>query len=167
MQRSEEDKRIFTDLVDAYQMALLRLCHTLLRDRYLAEDAVQDTFLRVWRHMDQIREKENMKPWVFQIAVNRCRDMRRSAWLRHRREPLPENQTEAQAGIPEEAIALNMTIQQLPVKQREVILLYYYQQFTVEEVAGILHISHSSVSGRLKRGLEALAQALEGGNENE
>ena len=161
-QRDEERARQFSDLVSAHQTALLRLCHTLLRDRSLAEDAVQDTFLRVWQHMDQLREVSNPRAWIYRIAVNRCRDLRRSAWLRHIAGQIPESQPDPSAGIPVDALSLNLLIQRLPFRQREVILLYYYQNFTVQEIADILHLSHSAVSERLKRGLSGLAAGLKG-----
>lgn len=96
-QRDEARARQFTDLVSAHQTALLRLCHTLLRDRSLAEDAVQDTFLRVWQHIDQLREVSNPRAWLYRIAVNRCRDLRRSAWFRHIAGQIPESQPDPSA----------------------------------------------------------------------
>ena len=160
-QRGDEVRERFAELVSAHQVPLLRLCYTLLRSRELAEDAVQDTFLRVWQHRDQIGQTENVKAWIFRIGVNRCRDLRRSAWIRHMTGNVPEQQEDPSAGIPEDALMLNTMIQQLPFKQKEVILLYYYQRFTVEEIGAMLHISHSTVSGRLKRGLAGLAVQLE------
>jgi len=167
--RSVKDEELFENLVSTHQTALLRLCYTLLLDRSLAEEAVQDTFLRVWKHLDRIRDEDRYKAWIFQIAVNRCRDIRRSAWFRHRlsQKELPENRPDPASGVSEEDMALNIAIQQLPFKQKEVILLYFYQRFTLEEIADMLGISHASVSERKQRGLEALKKELKGETENE
>ena len=67
-----------------YSEAILRACRLLLSDRGQAEDAMQDTFLKAWRHMADYEKKhvENDKAWLLRIAANTCRDYRRSAWFR-------------------------------------------------------------------------------------
>ena len=158
-------EELFDRLVLEYQMPLKRLCIMYLRDVSLAEDAVQDTFLKVYRNLDQYREGCSMKTWIMKIGVNTCRDMLRSAWLRHRNRSVnpddlrlaaEENETD------EEAEALGRAILKLPVRYKDVILLYYYQGLTVNEIAEVLGITQPSVSNRLKRGRDKLKTALEG-----
>ena len=62
-------------LVDKYQVSLLKVCFTFLRDRSLAEDAVQETFIKVYQSLDSFQGNSSEKTWIFKIAMNTCRDM--------------------------------------------------------------------------------------------
>ena len=65
-----------------WEVPLLRTCYLLLRDTALAEDAVQETFLKAWRAKDGYRREAGEKTWLMRIAVNTCRDMLRGGWFR-------------------------------------------------------------------------------------
>lgn len=150
-------------LVLQYQQPLLRTCFLYLRDRTLAEDAVQETFLKAYRSLASFRGECSEKTWLMKIAMNTCCDLRRAHRLRSidpRRIPelLPQA---AEPFAPAEEELVTQVIQ-LPRKLREVILLYYYQDMTVTEIAVSLGISQSSVSGRLKRARGKLRTLLEG-----
>ena len=80
--RSSEEEEI-ARLVDIYQLSLLRLCFAYLHDQSLAEDAVQETFLKAYRKMGTFRKESSEKTWLSSIAINCCRDMRRGSWFRH------------------------------------------------------------------------------------
>lgn len=69
-------------LIDAYGDELLRLCLLYLGDRQLAEDAFQETMVKAWRALPDFRGESGAKTWLFHIAVNTCRDMLRSGWMR-------------------------------------------------------------------------------------
>ena len=68
---------------EQYQTELLRMCCLYLRDAELAKDAVQETYLKAYRALDSFRGECAEKTWLLRIAINTCRDMRRSAWFRH------------------------------------------------------------------------------------
>ena len=121
-------ERQFCDLVSTYQTALLRMCYLCLQDRALAEDAVQETFIKVWRSYGTYRGECSEKTWIMKIAVNTCRDMQRSWWSKHiNRRVTPDmlEMGEKNEEISEEAAVLSHEIALLPLKLREVILLYY------------------------------------------
>ncbi len=71
--------------LNACGQSVLRLCRASLGDAQLAEDALQETFLRVWQHRAKAAAfpEARTRAWIFRIAVNVCRDMKRSAWWRH------------------------------------------------------------------------------------
>ena len=136
----------------------------------LAEDAVQETFLKVYRSLPQFSGSCSTKTWIMKIGVNTCRDMLRSAWSRHHdRRIVPEElQIPAEERPqPEDADDLGQAILKLPVKYKDVILLYYYQDMSQDEIAEILQTSASTVSRRLKRAQDRLRDALKGGREDE
>ena len=162
MTSAERDEKL-RNLVTTYQTELLRLCFCCLQDRMLAEDAVQETFLKVYRRLDDLRPELNEKAWLYRIAVNCSRDIRRSSWFRRINRRVTPDLVPDPSGPPpsEEIIDLNRAIAKLSAGQREVILLRYYQGFSETEIAEILGRSQSSVAGRLKRAKEQLQALLE------
>ena len=158
--REEELNR----LVLLYERDLLRLCCMYLRDVALAQDAVQETFLKAYRTYGTFRRDCAERTWLMRIAVNTCKDMRRSAWHRYINRcvtlddlPLPAEEP----GL--EHIALTEAILQLPRKYMEVVVLHYYHGLNVKETALALEISSPAVTNRLKKAHAKLRWALEGG----
>ena len=70
-------------MVAQYEVALLRTCYMYLRDKGLAEDATQETFLKAYKALDTFRGESSEKTWLMRIAMNTCRDMKRNAWFRY------------------------------------------------------------------------------------
>ena len=153
----------FTELVNTYQLPLLRMCCLRLGDAELAKDAVQETFLKAYKALPSFRGECSLQSWLMRIAINTCRDMQRSWWHRHvNRKVIPEEMNAACEPVSDDAITVSQAIAALPVKLREVVLLYYYQNMQLDEIAQTLTISPSSVSGRLKRARNKLRIALKG-----
>ena len=157
--RDQEFERIVT----VYQEAILRMCYLHLKDRSLAEDAVQETFLKIYRSMTDFRGESHEKTWIMRIAINTCYDMNKSAWQRFMDKRItPDMMPETGAPVQQEEENLVMNIMALPPKLRQVFVLYYYQGMSTLEISQSLGIAQSSVSNRLKRGREKLRRALEG-----
>lgn len=157
------DPAQFTDLVNTYQLPLLRMCCLRLGDAELAKDAVQETFLKAYKALPSFRGECSLQSWLMRIAINTCRDMQRSWWHRHvNRNVIPEEMNAACDAVSDDAITVSQAIAALPVKLQEVVLLYYYQNMQLDEIAQTLLISPSSVSGRLKRARNKLRIALKG-----
>ena len=148
-------------IVSEYGSALTRICFLYLKDTYLAQDAVQDTFLKVYRNYTQFDASASEKTWVMRIAINVCKDYLRSAW--HRR----VNVVEALNEVPAEPDAhaddsLLLEVMRLKPRYKEVILLFYYQDMKISEIAKVLGAPESTVAVRLKRAREQLKKRLEG-----
>ena len=149
-------------LVEEHQTALLRLCYLMLKDAALAEDAVQETFWKAWRSMDNFRGESSEKTWLAHIAVNTCRDMKRGAWLRHTdRRVTPEMLPEAASSYTERDEAVTVAVLALPDKLREPITLYYYQDMTMQEIADALGVALSTVHARIQKAQNKLRMELE------
>jgi len=157
-------------MMDAYGTAVLNLCAMLLRDAHLAQDASQDTFVKAYKSLDGFRGdgETSERAWLMRIAVNTCRDYRRSAWWRltRRREPL-EELADVAAQTSEEERGVLAQVQRLPAKLREAVLLCYVEEMTAQEAAQALGIRRSSVYRRLDRAKRLLRISLEGGVEHE
>lgn len=153
---------IFERIVGQYQLPLLRMCYLHLHDKSLAEDAVQETFLKVYRSLDSFQGQCSEKTWIMKIAINTCRDLNRSGWSRFvSQEITPDMLPEPSTELEEHDEMLTLAVMNLPRKLREVILLYYYQDMSTIEISNSLGISQSSVSGRLKRAKDKLRKSIE------
>ncbi len=162
--KGPDTSKEFECLVQTYQTQMRRLCCMILKDTHLAEDAVQETFLKAYLGMNGFRQESSEKTWLTRIAVNTCRDLMRSRWFRHIDLSvdiayLPE---EASKSDPEDMALMDLVLR-LPLKQREVVLLYYYQNMTMQEISETLHIAVSNISRRLESARKALRRQLEGG----
>ena len=150
-------------LITQHQTSLLRLCYVQLQDQALAEDAVQETFLKAYKGFDSFRGDSSEKTWLTRIAVNTCRDFQRGGWFKHTdRRVTPDMLPVGTVQPDTEDLDLSLAVMKLPRKIREAILLYYYQDMSTEEIAETLDIAQSSVSNRLRRGREKLRKLLEG-----
>ena len=148
--------------MEQWEVPLLRTCYLLVKDVALAEDAVQDTFVKAWQAHDHFRGEASEKSWLMRIAVNTCRDLRRGKWFRHvdrqvRMEDLPEPAEPFQW----EDDTVTRAILALPDGLRQVVTLRYYQGFTVQEAADILKLSRRTVHYRLEKAERLLKESLE------
>ena len=144
-------------LMDRYEKDLLRMCCMYLRDMTMAEDAVQETFLKAYNALSSFRGDSSEKTWLYRIAVNVCNDMRRNAWYRFidKRIDLDRLQIPVEAQS-EESLALMTEIMRLPRKWMEVVLLYYYEDIRIPQIAEMLGVSQTMVSRCLKKARELL-----------
>lgn len=144
--RSELDR-----LMEQYGSTLLRMSALYLKDADLAQDAVQETFLKAYRRLSDYRGESSVKTWLTSICVNTCRDMLRTAWFRRNSrldmDELPEQP--AAFEFPDDTV-LN-EVMRLPAKYREVILLKYYEGLKLKEVASALGLSDGRVRSRLNK----------------
>lgn len=162
----DNPEEIISRLILHHEKDLLRLCCAYLKDVALAEDAVQETFLKAYRHLDTFRGDSSARTWLVRIAINVCKDMRRGAWFRMIRNAveLDAVQIASPEGNHEIRSALAAEIMRLPASCREVILLHYYEGFTQTEIADALHVSPAAVHRRLSKAYGMLRNALEGGD---
>lgn len=164
----QDAREVINQLMLAYGDRLLRLCALYLRDASLAQDAVQETFLRAFRSYGKYRGEAAAQTWLTSIAVNVCRDMLRSPWMRHtdrRADP---------ANLPEQAVpfvfpdsTVITEVMRLPVKYREAVLLRYYQGLKQAEIADALHLSVRAVRARLNKANALLRDRLKEWYEDE
>jgi len=143
-----------SEWLSQYGDLINRTCCLILGDRALAEDATQEVFIRAWKSMAQFRGDASPRTWLTKIAVNVCRNMRRTAWFRRNdRSVTPED---LPLSAPAEDRTLLLTVQQLPEKHRQIIVLKYYQGMSLDECAQVLGISRSAAHHRLQKALTQL-----------
>ncbi len=155
-------------LMELYGDRLLRLCCMYLNDEHLAQDAVQDTFVKIYRAPRSFDLPQAERNWVTRVAINTCKDYLRSAWKRHVTtvEQLPEVPAPQQPPA-DEAEELYQAVQALKPKYRQVVLLHYYEGLRVGEIAQILQTPQSTISIRLRRARQMLHGMLGGSDRDE
>lgn len=152
-------------LIDAYGTALSRVCYLYLRDVGLAEDAVQDTFIKAYQKLDEFSPQNEWseKAWLTRIAVNTCKDYRKSAWFQRVDRHIDPNNIPQVATMDREDRQILEDVMELPPKLKTAVLLYYYLDMKVEEIMSVLGISQSTVYQRLDRAQKKLRVRLERG----
>ena len=147
----EEIYRKYADRVFA---AAFSVC----RNQADADDVVQDTFIKYNASDDIFRDEEHMKAWLLRVAINRAKDIRTSFWRRNR--VSWEEYMEGHSFDEPEDGRLFEAVMKLPDKYRTVIHLYYYEEYSVGEIAGILHSRDGTIKSRLSRGRSLLKTML-------
>ena len=154
----EGDRDAFEEVVDRYGLQLLRTARLILRDQALAEDAIQETFLKAWQRIGSLRE-EDPGPWLTRIAMNESISTYRR---RHRFQALTERFGRLGAGkreVSSEArLDLAAALDQLKPEQRAAIALHYYQDLSVDDAARTLKIPVDTMKSRLKTALRRLRE---------
>jgi RNA polymerase sigma factor, sigma-70 family len=149
-------------IVSLYGTALLRMAFLYLKDMHLAEDAVQETFLRVLKYYDNYREEASEKTWIYRIAINICKDISAKSWWKRIDYDASYEQIEDCREQNGGDSTISVEIMKLPPKYKQVVLLYYYMGFSLKETGGILGISESAAAMRLSRAREQLKKSLKG-----
>ena len=147
----------FEAAYDAHSHAVFRLAMVYLGRHADAEDVTQEVFLRLLSRAPVFADGEHEKRWLLQVTANLCRDQLRGFW----RKRVTELEDTLPAAPPDELEALSAVLS-LPEKYKLPIHLYYYEGYSVAEVAEILRLGQSAVKMRLKRGRELLKLELEG-----
>lgn len=147
-------------LVDRYADLLVRIGKTWLNSTDDAMDVCQTVLIKLLEDPRTFPDRAQERAWVIRLAVNACKNWRKTAWFRHRA-PLEDSLCLA-VEDPEPEGGLLALVQSLPAKYREVIFLRYYEGYEVREIAVLLDRSPALVSTHLKRGKEKLRKLLGG-----
>jgi RNA polymerase sigma-70 factor, ECF subfamily len=152
------DRDAFEEVVDRYGLQLLRTARLILRDQALAEDAIQETFLKAWQRIGSLRD-EDPGPWLTRIAMNESISTYRR---RHRFQALTERfgrLVGAKHEVSSEArLDLAQALDKLTAEQRAAVALHYYQDLSVEETAKVLKVPVDTMKSRLKTALRRLRE---------
>ena len=152
----------FDRLYELYATDVLRVSYYYLGNRELAEDVTQDVFIKLLTNRPALEEGRE-KAWLLKVALNRCRDLWRSSWIKKvvlghpgfECFPAPD-----EIGQMADQFSLAEAVNRLKPEFKEVVLLFYYQGFSVTEIAEMLQIADGTVSSRLSRAREKLQKDL-------
>jgi RNA polymerase sigma-70 factor (ECF subfamily) len=163
------DQRAFAHLVDAYKVPVYNLCYRMLGNTGDAEDAAQETFVRLYTHLRSYNPQQKLSSWILAVASHYCIDRlrrRRIKWLSLDEVlPLPaaspdEAQPEDRLMERETCAEIRHLLQTLPAEDRLVIALRYWQDLSYEEIARVVGATESAVKSRLHRARRILADGV-------
>ena len=160
------DADAFRTLVEKYSRMLFVTAYLMTRDRGMAEDAVQSALVKMWQKLPSLRRNDSFKAWLARIVVNEVNRQRRK-----KRPPtvpidespeVPNDPPEMEAAIfhDEESRRLRQALDVLPSGQREAVVLRYFSDLTVPEVAAATGEREGTVKSRLSRALDRLGEVL-------
>jgi len=155
----------FEELMRAHEDRVFAVCLRMLRDREAALDAVQETFVTVFRKADRFAGKSAFSTWLYRVAVNTCHDLLRRA-KRRQTEPIPEGRDPADHATADLFAStdvrsdLQEALQELQVEFRSAVVLVDLEGLSIQDAADILGVPVGTVKSRVFRGRRILADAL-------
>lgn len=160
--------RLLEDAFARHQGELLGTLYYLVGNLEDARDALQEAFIKCWRNQEQLAEVQNLKAWVFRIALNTGRDIRETAWRRKRQGlPADEQSLPSQQLPPDEIVEhderlarLRQALGMLRPEEREIFLLRQNGDLTYEEIGDTLGLPSGTVKTRMRLALARLREAL-------
>ena len=152
-------------LIEEYGEYIYHLAYLYVKDKQLAEEITQDVFYTYSVKKDQFRGEASIKTYLTRIVINRSHDELRK--LKRRKVlqavlPFKSNERSAEQEVMKkyQGTSLKEIVWGLPIHYREIIILHYYEDFSVKEITELLRISENTVRTRLRRGRELLKQEL-------
>lgn len=147
------------ELMKKYQNNFYAVAFHVCKNAEDAEDVVQDTFIQYYTNKKDFEDEQHIRAWLIRVAINKAKNMNRTFW-RQNKQSL-EDYMETLTFETPESENLFETVMKLPDKYRIVIHLFYYEDYTIREIADILKISQSNVKVRLSRGRLLLKETLQ------
>ncbi len=146
------------ELIERYQGNLFVAAFQICKNREDAEDVVQDTFLQYHLSKKEYESEEHVRAWLLRVAINKAKNVNLTFWRRNKQSL--EDYMEDLTFEAKEDSDLFEAVLALPEKYRMVIHLFYYEDYSVKEIAGVLKVNENNVKARLSRGRKMLKQAL-------
>ncbi len=143
---------------EKYKDNIFAIGFNYFRNSMDADDIVQETFYRLYRRGGEFESENHLRNWLIRVAVNECKRVSLSSWFR-KKESLEDYAKTLIWCDPEESEVF-LAVMSLPAKYRQVMHLYYYENYSTAEIAAFLEISSTAVSTRLLRGRKKMKEKL-------
>ncbi len=155
---SVEDSDRIAAALQKYSDMVYRICFIYLGRRPEVDDVFQEVFLKLLQKSISFTDEDHEKAWLIRVTINQCKDVTRGFWWK--RIDLVENAELPLQDTGEREILL--VVLSLPQKYKDVVYLYYYQEYTVPQMAQLLRRSENTIYSQLHRARELMRQKLEG-----
>jgi RNA polymerase sigma-70 factor, ECF subfamily len=166
---TEDKEDLIDEIMNRYGQEILQLVFSYVNNRSIAEDLTQDIFVKCYKGLHTYSGKSKLRTWLWRIAINHCKDFLKSWYNKNvvitEDEPLgnmtKKEMVEQTVIQRQEDDQLVSAIMMLPIKYREVIYLFYYEELPIKEIALLTEVGDNTVKTRLKRAKELLKERLE------
>lgn len=152
---TQEYERLAKEYLDSIYRVAVNGC----KHHADAEDVVQNTFVKLWERTESFADEEHARKWLIRVAVNECNSLWRSGWKR--RTAYLEEMTAEPVCQATERNDIYYAVQELPPKYRQIVYLHYYEEYSIREIAEIMHLSETAVKTRLLRARQKIKSAME------
>lgn len=152
-------EELINNLVEKYSNMVLQIAYQHSFNKSDSEDITQEVFIKLVRNIDSLKDDNYIKAWLIRVTINLCKDYNKSYWNRNTSE-LDENLKEDS-----DFCEVMEYVSKLKPKYRDVIYLYYYLGYKINEIAEILKMNENTVSSNLTRARKELKEILEDGGE--
>jgi len=158
-----QSDKILERLMNDYGDSIFRMCYVYLKDYHLAEDATQEAFVKAMKSYESFQNKSTEKTWLTKIAINCCKNVMRTRWFKTYRFGLIDSLDPPQGSSLDDILeksTIAKAVSELPSNDREVILLYYYQNLSLKEIASAIGKNENTILQRLSRARARLKKIL-------
>lgn len=147
-------------MIEKYSDMVYRLALTRTKSKENSEDVYQDVFLRLSKKLPNFESEQHEKAWLIRVTINCSKNLLNSKFLKYKEELKEDITFETK-----ERHDIYYAVQELPLKYRTIIHLYYYENYKINEISKILNIKENTIKSNLSRAREKLKQKVEGGIE--
>ncbi|OOZ90722.1 sigma-70 family RNA polymerase sigma factor [Bacillus cereus] len=165
----EGKEDLIDEIMNKYGQEVLQLVYSYVNNKEVAEDLTQDIFMKCYKSLHTYKGNSNLKTWLWRIAINHCKDYLKS-WYNKKVVVTEDDFTymESQKESVEKIVIQNAedrelasAVMNLPIKYREVIYLFYYEELSIKEIATVIEVKENTIKTRLKKAKELLKEGLE------
>ncbi|HDX9631187.1 TPA: sigma-70 family RNA polymerase sigma factor [Bacillus cereus] len=166
----EDKEDLIDEIMNKYGQEVLQLVYSYVNNKEVAEDVTQDIFVKCYKSLHTYKGNSNLKTWLWRIAINQCKDYIKS-WY-NKKVIVTEDEftyVGSQKESAEQTVIQNTedrelasAVMNLPIKYREVIYLFYYEELSIKEIAIVIEVKENTIKTRLKKAKELLKKGLEG-----
>lgn len=165
----EDKENLIDEIMNKYGQEVLQLVYSYVNNKEVAEDLTQDIFVKCYKSLHTYKGNSNLKTWLWRIAINHCKDYLKS-WYNKKVIVTEDDFTymESQKESVEQIVIqsaedsrLASAVMNLPIKYREVIYLFYYEELSIKEIAIVIDVKENTIKTRLKKAKELLKKGLE------
>ncbi|HDX9580711.1 TPA: sigma-70 family RNA polymerase sigma factor [Bacillus pseudomycoides] len=165
-----EDKEVLIDeIMNKYGQEILQLVYSYVNNKEVAEDLTQDIFVKCYKSLHTYKGKSKLRTWLWRIAINHCKDYIKS-W--YNKKVIVTESEFTYTGVQKESVEqtviqndedhrLASAVMNLPIKYREVIYLFYFEELPIKDIAMVIEVKENTIKTRLKRAKELLKKGLE------
>lgn len=153
----KDDESLLDEIMSLYGQDILQLVYSYVKDPVVAEDLTQEIFIKCYKALSTYNQQSNIRTWLWRIAINHCKDYRKSWYFRKVSTAEEEQEWTSTDDVEEEVIQqdedrqLAVAVIELPIQYRELIYLHYFQEMKLKEISEITGVKLGTVKTRMRQ----------------
>nr|WP_264370993.1 MULTISPECIES: sigma-70 family RNA polymerase sigma factor [Bacillaceae] len=153
----KDDESLLDEMMSLYGQDILQLVYSYVKDAVVAEDLTQEIFIKCYKALPTYNQQSNIRTWLWRIAINHCKDYRKSWYFRKVSTAEEEQDWTSTDNVEEEVIQqdedrqLAVAVMELPIQYRGLIYLHYFQEMKLKEISEITGVKLGTVKTRMRQ----------------